>query len=86
VEQPAPRPEPRPAPAPKPFVYQARPESEDEKPMNLDEAKEISRLMVLKKAGRELVIEKTQRDPFDIHLLCKDAKAIIAFLNTLEGE
>ena len=64
------------------FVYQERPETDDEKPMNLNEAKEISRLMVEKGITQQQVKEATERDPMDFRLLCKDAKAIIAFLNS----
>ena len=93
--QPEPKPQPAPVPAsdpsnaailhvgtaaPQKFEYVARPEEDDNKPMNLDEAKQITRLMLEKKITREQVIEATQRDPMDFHLLCKDAKAIIAYL------
>lgn len=93
--QPEPKPQPAPAPAsdpnnaailhvgtaaPQKFEYVARPEEDDNKPMNLDEAKQITRLMLEKNITREQVIEATQRDPMDFHLLCKDAKAIIAYL------
>mgnify|MGYP004446279821 FL=1 len=50
--------------------------------MNLNDAKEISRLMVEKGITQQQVKEATERDPMDFRLLCKDAKAIIAFLNS----
>ena len=94
--EPKPEPKPAPAPrpvdpdrvarlhvgpeAPAPFVYRARPESEDNKPMNLDEAKQITKLMLEKNVSRAEVIKATERDPMSFSLLCKDAKAIIAFL------
>ncbi|MDY5440750.1 MAG: preprotein translocase subunit SecA [Candidatus Enteromonas sp.] len=72
--------------APQPFVYNARPESEDNKPMNLDEAKEITRLMREKSVTRAQVLEATGRDPMSFSLLCKDAKAIIRFLMGEEAQ
>lgn len=72
--------------APKPFVYVARPAEDDNKPMNLDEAKEITRLMREKNVTRQEVMEATGRDPMSFSLLCKDAKAIIRFLSGEEAE
>ena len=48
--------------------------------MNLDEAKQITKLMLEKNVSRAEVIKATERDPMSFSLLCKDAKAIIAFL------
>ena len=97
--KPEPKPAPRPAgpvdpntiarlhvgaEAPVPFEYVARDEAYDNKPMNLDEAKQITKLMLEKKVTRQEVIAATERDPMSMSLLCKDAKDIIKFLMSKE--
>ncbi len=64
----------------KPFMSKAQPILEDERPMDFYDAGRISRLMFAKNVSRERIVERTQLDPFNTHLLRKEVNAIIDFL------